>query len=74
MFNIYIDGVVREVNARVLGRSLSLVNADGREWNMSQLLFGYNMALVDNSEGSLRQLVEEFGRVCVMVFYLKDLF
>ncbi len=31
LFNFDLDGVVREVNARMLGRSLSLVNADGRE-------------------------------------------
>ncbi len=30
-FNVYMDGVVREVHARMLGRGLSLVNADGRE-------------------------------------------
>ena len=29
LFNLYIDGVVREVNARVLGRGLKLV--DGNE-------------------------------------------
>ncbi len=29
LFYVYMDGVVREVNARMLGRSLSLVNADG---------------------------------------------
>ncbi len=39
MFNVYMDGVVREVNARMLGRSLSLTNGDDREWNLSQLLF-----------------------------------
>ncbi len=33
-------------------------------WNLSQLLFAGDMALVADSEGRLRQLVEEFGRVC----------
>ncbi len=64
LFNVYMDGVVREVHARMLGRGLSLVNTDGREWNLSQLLFAGDTALVADSEGRSRQLVEEFGRVC----------
>ena len=64
LFNIYMDGVVREVNARVLGRGLSLVNEDGREWSLNQLLFADDTALVADSEEKLRRLVTEFGRVC----------
>ncbi len=64
LFNVYMDGAVREVHARMLGRGLSLVNADGREWNLSQLLFADDTALVADSEGRLRKLVEEFGRMC----------
>ena len=30
LFNIYIDGVVREINVRMLVRGLNLVNACGR--------------------------------------------
>ncbi|WP_435326736.1 reverse transcriptase domain-containing protein, partial [Klebsiella pneumoniae] len=48
-----------------LGRGLRLVNADGREWSLNQLLFADDTALVVDSEETLRQLVEEFGRVCV---------
>ena len=29
LFNVYMDGVVREVNVRVLGKGLELVNANG---------------------------------------------
>ncbi len=47
------DGVVREVHTRMLGRVLSLVNADGREWSLSQLLFTDDTALVADSEGRL---------------------
>ncbi len=64
LFNVYMDGVVREVNARMLGTGLSLVNNDGREWNLSQMLFADDTAFVDDSEGRLRQLAEEFDRMC----------
>ncbi len=64
LFNVYMDGVVREVNARMLGRGLILVYADGREWNLNQLLFADDTALVADLKGKLRQLVEESGRVC----------
>ncbi len=63
LFNVYMDGVVREVNARMLGRGLSLVNADGRERKLSQLLFADDTTFVADSEGTLRQLVEEFESV-----------
>ena len=64
LFNIYMDGVVREVNMRVLGQGLNLVSAGGREWKLNQLLFADDTALVADSEVKLRRLVEEFGRVC----------
>ncbi len=31
LFNVDMDGVVREVNSRMLGRGLNLESADGRE-------------------------------------------
>ena len=40
LFNLYIDGVVREVNARVLGRGLKLIDGNDNEWELNQLLFG----------------------------------
>ncbi len=54
LLNVYMDGVVREVNVRMLGKGLSLVNADSREWNLSQLLFADDTVLVTDSEGRLR--------------------
>ncbi len=54
LFNVYMVGVVREVHARILGRGLNLVNAEGREWSLSQLLFADDMALVADSEERLR--------------------
>ena len=64
LFNIYMDGVVREVNVRVGGRGLELVEEDGRKWELSQLLFADDTALVADSEEKLCSLVSEFGRVC----------
>ena len=36
LFNLYIDGVVREVNTRVLGRGLKLVDGNDNEWELNQ--------------------------------------
>ena len=39
LFNIYIDGVVQEVNVRVIGKGLALLSANGGMFVISQLLF-----------------------------------
>ena len=64
LFNLYIDGVVREVNARVLGRGLKLVDGNDNECELNQLLFADDTVVVADSERKLCQLVTEFGRVC----------
>ena len=64
LFNVYMDGVVREVNARVLGRGLELVDGSGGSWEVNQLLFADDTALVADSEEKLERLVTEFGIVC----------
>ena len=64
LFNIYIDGVVREVNARVLGRGLELIDRNEDVWEMNQLLFADDTVVVADSEKKLCQLVSEFGKVC----------
>ena len=60
LFNLYIDGVVREVNARALGRGLKLVDGTDKEWEPNQLLFADDTVVVADSERKLCQLV----RVC----------
>ena len=35
LFNVYMDGVVRPVNVRVLGRGLELLNANGGRFEIS---------------------------------------
>ena len=64
LFNAYMDGVVRDVNVRVLWKGLDLVNTNGGRFDINQLLFADDTALVDDSEDKLCRLVSEFGRVC----------
>ena len=47
---LYMDGVVREVNGRVLGKRLQLLRANGVMFKISQLLFADDTALVADSE------------------------
>ena len=39
MFNVYMDGVVREVNVRVLGKGLELLSTNGGRFEINQLFF-----------------------------------
>ena len=58
------DGVVRQVNVRVLGKGLELLSANGGRFEINQLLFADDTALVAESEEKLCILVSVFGRVC----------
>ena len=60
----YLTMVVREVNVRVLGKGLELLSANGGRFEINQLLFADDTALVADSEDKLCRLVSEFGRVC----------
>ena len=62
-FNVYIGGVVREVNARVLGKGLEMLSVNGGRFEVNQLLFANDTALVVDSEQKLCRLVAEFSRV-----------
>ena len=50
LFNVYMDGVVREVNVRVQGKVLELLSANGGWFEINQLLFADDTALVADSE------------------------
>ena len=50
LFNLYIDGVVREVNDRVLGRGLKLADGNDNERELNQLLFADDTVVVADSE------------------------
>ena len=64
LFNLYMDDVVREVEARTLGRGTLLVGDGVEKWEVSQLLFADDTVLAADSKKKLERLVEEFGRVC----------
>ena len=64
LFNLYMDGVVQEVNVRVLGKALELLSANGGRCEINRLLFADDTALVADSKEKLCRLASEFGRVC----------
>jgi hypothetical protein len=60
LFNIYIHGVVREVNsAKQQGMALT---SDG-EWRFNQILDADDTVLVADEECKFQRLVSEFGGV-----------
>ena len=50
LFNVYMDGVVREGNVIRLGKGLELLSANGGRFEINQLLFADDTALVADSE------------------------
>ena len=52
------------MNVRVRGKELELLSANGGRFEINQLLFADDTALVSDSEEKLGKLVSEFGRVC----------
>ena len=50
LFNVYTDGVFRAVNVRVLRKGLELLRANGGRFQINQLLFADDTALVADSE------------------------
>ena len=57
LFNLYMDGVLREVNANVMGRDLELLESNGRSWQLSHLLSADDTAQITDSEEKLRMLL-----------------
>ena len=51
------------MNARVIGKGLELLSVNGDRFEINQLLFADDTALVADSEEKLCRLVTEFGRV-----------
>ena len=51
------DGKVREVDIRLLGKGVELLRANGGRFEINQLLFADDAALVADSEEKLCRLV-----------------
>ena len=49
---------------RVLGKGLELLSVNGGRFEINQLLYADDTALVADSEEMRRTLVSEFGRAC----------
>ena len=47
---IHVDGVVKEVSGRILGRGLILVNVNDSVWKLNHLVFADDTALLAASE------------------------
>ena len=46
LFNMYMDGVIREVNERVLGKGVELLGPEGNVWKVNQLLYADDTVLI----------------------------
>ena len=53
LFNVYMVWFEREVNVRVLAKGLELMSANGGRFEINQLLFADDTALVADSEEKL---------------------
>uniref|UniRef100_UPI003EBBE11F reverse transcriptase domain-containing protein n=1 Tax=Klebsiella pneumoniae TaxID=573 RepID=UPI003EBBE11F len=63
LFNLYMDGVVKEIQGRAVNVGVSLMR-DDRVWKIPVLLFADDTVLLSEDEWELQGLVNEFGRVC----------
>jgi hypothetical protein len=63
LLKIFIDGVVRDVNSTVIER-VALVSYKDREWQLNQILYADDTALLADEEDKLQSIVTEFGKVC----------
>ena len=64
LFSRCIDGVVRKVYTRAERNAVNVVEVDGRGWELYQVLFTDDTALVAGLENKLHKLVVEFRRLC----------
>ena len=51
-------------NVGVIGKGLELLRSEGDRFEINQLLFADDTALMADSDEKLCRLVSEFGRVC----------
>ncbi len=63
LFNIYMDGCIREMKVRVRDLGARL-NVRGVEQPLVVGLYADDTVLLTESEGMLQRIVDKFGRVC----------
>ena len=63
LFNVYTDGVMKEVMMR-MGRRGVIFLEDRREWRFPDLLYEGDLVLCGESEEDLRGMVGWFAEVC----------
>ena len=61
LFNVYMDGVMKEV--KMVRRRVRFLE-DGREWRLTGLVYADELVLCDESEEDLRKMVGRFAEVC----------
>ena len=63
LFNIYMDGVLREMKANVGGVGVEMC-VNGGNWVLNTILFADDTALIAENERDLQKLVNMFDSVC----------
>src|SRR5215469_11583912 len=65
LFNVYMDGIVREVKKECVEEGLNLQSeSGGLHWRMNMLLYADDTVLMGKTEESLQKLVTLFNRLC----------
>jgi hypothetical protein len=64
LFNIFVDGVVKEVNTRVMERGVALTSDSAGECQLNEILCADDTTSVADEEHKLQNLVGGFDRVC----------
>ncbi len=63
LFNIFMDGCMREMKAKVRNKGANL-RVKGEDWSIVTCLFPDDTMLLEESEGDLQRVVNEFHSVC----------
>ena len=63
LFNVYMDGVIREMKARAGEVGVEL-GREGGVWNLATSMFADDTVLMAGSESDLQKLVDEFCTAC----------
>ncbi len=63
LFNIYMDGVMREMKGKVGEVGIKLYN-EGRKWVLNSILFADDTVLIAENESDIQNLVSVFNSAC----------